>query len=103
MLLEQRLEAIYRLDIRMAHLRIARWLHIHKLYEALARDVGGRDIEDFVIVTVWIRTRPWKDIGHRLTAAIFGSLRRLVSLDGWEDMPVVRLVEVTVDLRRTNT
>jgi hypothetical protein len=51
MLLEQRLEAIYRLDIRMAHLRIARWLHIHKLYETLARDVGGRDIEDFVIVT----------------------------------------------------
>jgi hypothetical protein len=51
MLLEQRLEAIYRLDICMAHLRIARWLHIHKLYETLARNVRGRNADDFVNVT----------------------------------------------------
>ena len=49
--LEQRFEAIYRLEIRMVHPRIARWLHIHKLYETLARNVGGRDVDDFVIVT----------------------------------------------------
>lgn len=51
MLLEQRLEAIHRLDIHMAHIRIARWLHIHKLYETLATGVGGGDVDDFVIVT----------------------------------------------------
>jgi hypothetical protein len=48
MLLEQRLEAIYRLDIHMAHLRIARWLHIYKLYETLATllSVPNKDREE---------------------------------------------------------
>jgi len=36
----------------MAHLRIAHWLHIHTLYKTSVRDVGDRDIDDFVIVTV---------------------------------------------------
>jgi hypothetical protein len=52
------LEAIDRLDIRIAHLGVAQWLHIHGLYETSARDVGDRDTDDFVIVTVWIGTRP---------------------------------------------
>lgn len=51
MVLEQRLRAIYHLGIRRAHLRIARWLHIYKLYDELARSVGGRDVDDFVILT----------------------------------------------------
>ena len=58
MLPEQCLEAIDRLDVRIAHLGVAHWLHIHRLYETSARDVGDRGFDDFVIVTVWIGTRP---------------------------------------------
>lgn len=51
MFLEKRLEAIYHLDLRMAHLWIARWLHIYKLYEELFGSVGGRGVDDFVVLT----------------------------------------------------
>ncbi|TKA68557.1 hypothetical protein B0A55_11213 [Friedmanniomyces simplex] len=34
----------------MAHLRLARWLHIHKLYEELSRHIGGRDVDGFVVM-----------------------------------------------------
>ena len=48
---KQRLEVIHHLDLCMAHLRIARWLHIYKLYEDLSRDVGGKDADGFVVLT----------------------------------------------------
>lgn len=42
MLPEQCLKAIDRLDIRIARLGVAHWLHIHRLHETSARDVGDR-------------------------------------------------------------
>ena len=48
---KDRLEAIYHLDLCMAHLRLARWLHIYKLYEELSKDVGGKDADGFVVLT----------------------------------------------------
>ena len=49
---EQRLDTIHRLDLRMAHLRLARWLHIYKLYEELSHDVGGgKNVDGFVVLT----------------------------------------------------
>jgi len=44
---EQCLEAIDRLDVRIAHLGVAHWLHIHRLYETSAGDVGDRGSDDF--------------------------------------------------------
>lgn len=48
---EQRLEAIYRLDLCMAHTRLARWLHIYKLYDDLSHEAGGKDTDGFVVLT----------------------------------------------------
>ena len=48
---EQRMEAIYRLDLCMAHTRLARWLHIYKLCEDLTHQAGGKDAEGFVVLT----------------------------------------------------
>ena len=47
----QRLEAIYRLDLCMAHTRLARWLHIYKLCDDLSHETGGRDADRFVVLT----------------------------------------------------
>jgi hypothetical protein len=49
--LEQRLQAIDHLDLRKAHIKIARLIHIHKLYEELANHVGGKDADNFVVYT----------------------------------------------------
>lgn len=48
---KERLDAIHYLDLCMAHLRIARWLHIFKLYEEISRDIGGKDADNFVVLT----------------------------------------------------
>ena len=48
---EQRIEAIYRLDLCMAHTRLARWLHIYKLCDDLSHEGGGKDADGFVILT----------------------------------------------------
>ena len=48
---EQRIEAIYRLDLCMAHTRLARWLHIYKLCDDLSREAGGKDADGFVVLT----------------------------------------------------
>ena len=48
---EQRFEAIRRLDLRMAHTKLVRWLHIHSLYEELSRNIGGKDADGFVVLT----------------------------------------------------
>ncbi|KAK1811763.1 hypothetical protein LTR12_013860 [Friedmanniomyces endolithicus] len=48
---EQRLEAIMRLDLCMAHLRLARRLHIYKLYEHLAGQVPGGDTDGFILLS----------------------------------------------------
>ncbi|KAK0247068.1 hypothetical protein LTS09_017778 [Friedmanniomyces endolithicus] len=48
---EERLSIFHHQDVYMAHLRLARWLHIHKLYEELSRHIGGRDVGGFVVMT----------------------------------------------------
>ena len=48
---EQRLKAIYRLDLCMAHTRLARWLHIYKLYEDMSHKAGGKYADGFVVLT----------------------------------------------------
>ena len=48
---EFRLEIIHRLDLHMAHLRLARWLHIYKLYDDLCYDVCPKDEGGFVVLT----------------------------------------------------